>query len=76
MPRIKPLTARKQKDPIRRKILALLDDAGITQGQLAEQTGLMCRETLCCKLADPNKFTVGELRIIAKVLKVELTDVI
>ena len=76
MPRIKPLIPRKQKDSIRRKILALLDDAGITQGQLAEQTGLMCRETLCCKLADPNKFTVGELRMIARIFNVDLSEVI
>jgi len=76
MPRIKPLVPRKEKDSIRQNIRRLLDDASMTQGQLAEQTGLMCRETLCCKLADPNKFTVGELRMIAKIFNVDLSEVI
>ena len=76
MPRIKPLIPRKQKDQIRRKILGLLDDAGMTQKELAERTSLMQRETLNYKLADPNKFTIGELRIIARILNVDLSDVI
>jgi transcriptional regulator with XRE-family HTH domain len=76
MPRIKPLMPRKTKDPIRHNIKRLLDDAGKSQKALCEETGLMSERAMAYKLKDPNKFTVGELRIIAKHLNVDLTDVI
>jgi hypothetical protein len=36
----------------------------------------MCPLALSYKLKDPNKFTVGELRIIAKHLNADLSEVI
>jgi transcriptional regulator with XRE-family HTH domain len=76
MPKIKPLMPRKTKDPIRQNLRRLLDDAGLSQAEFCRQTGLMCPLAFSYKLKDPNKFTVGELRIIAKHLNVDLSEVI
>lgn len=54
-----------------KQIRASMAYTGLTQEDVAEKVGIS-RATLCRKLADPSRFTWGELLIIGKLFRWEM----
>jgi len=58
------------------KIRMIIKAQGRTQKELADKLGIKSAVTMYQKLDDPIKFTMGERRKLARLLKIKLEDIV